>query len=167
MASLAAIKIDAFEFARDGRVLGGTISLAEFHRLSDVLLEVGGEIQVKVAGHYDDDRKSWLQLECSGSLVLKCQRCLESMRHPVRFNNRLQLKEGDANAVDWSDHDIDEDEFDIIPASQPWLLKDLVEDELILQLPVSPMHGSCALPNADTSNHKLSPFSVLAKLKKH
>ena len=69
MASLAAIKIDAFEFARDGRVLGGTISLAEFHRLSDVLLEVGGEIQVKVAGHYDDDRKSWLQLECSGSLV--------------------------------------------------------------------------------------------------
>ena len=167
MASLAAIKIDAFEFARDGRVLDGTILLAEFPRLLDVLLKVDGELKARVVGLYDDDRKSWLQVECSGSLVLRCQRCLESVVFPVSINSRLQLKAGDAEVADWSDDGLDDDEFDIIPASQPWLVKDLIEDEVILQLPVSPMHSTCALPNAGAKDHKPSPFAALAKLKKH
>lgn len=167
MASLAAVKIDAFEFARDGRMLDGTIPLAEFDRLLDVLEALEGEVQVRVEGQRDSDHKSWLHLLCTGSLVLKCQRCLDCMVVRVSIDNRLQLLVGDAELADWPDDELEYDEFDAIPASQPWLVKDLIQDELILQLPVSPMHSACALPNSGTSGHKASPFAALAKLKGH
>ena len=167
MASLAAVIFDAFEFARDGRVLDGTISLVEFPRLLDVLHEFDGELQVRIEGRNDDEHKSWLRIMGSGSVFLRCQRCLERMEFPVRISSRLQLRVGSAESVDWSDEELDNDEFDILPASRPLAVKDLIEDEVILLLPVSPMHEVCALPSTGARDQKPSPFAALAKLKQH
>lgn len=167
MASLAGLKIDAFEFARDGRVQDGTISLAEFPRLLDLLHEFVGELRVHVEGSRDSERQSWLRLTGSGVVVLQCQRCLERIDFPIDFDSHLQLSADDVDAVNWSVDELDNDEFDIIPGNQDLLVKDLVEDELILLLPVSPMHEACALPESDVISQKPSPFAVLAKLKKH
>ena len=167
MASLAAAIIDAFEFARDGRVLDGTISLVEFPRLMDLLHEFDGELHVRIEGRYDEERKSWLRIAGIGSVVLKCQRCLEAVEFPLRISSRLQLRAGDTEEINWSDDELDNDEFDIISASQPWLVRDLVEDEVILSLPVSPMHEGCVFPSFGASDQKPSPFAALAKLKKH
>ena len=128
MTSLAAVIIDAFEFARTGRVLDGTISLVEFPRLLDMLERLG---------------------------------------FPVVIHSRLQLRVGDVTEIAWSDEALDDDAYDIIPASQPLAVKDLVEDEVILLLPVSPMHDVCVLPKSGANDQKPSPFAVLAKLKKH
>ena len=167
MASLAAVIIDAFEFARDGRVLDGTIALVEFPRLLDVLHEFDGELQVRIEGRNDDEYKSWLRITGGGSVVLRCQRCLERMELPVSIGSRLQLRVGSAESVDWSDEELDNDEFDVLPASQPWAVKDLIEDEVILLLPVSPMHDVCALPDTGESDQKPSLFAASAKLKQH
>ncbi|MBL0076052.1 MAG: DUF177 domain-containing protein [Rhodocyclaceae bacterium] len=167
MTSLAAVIIDAFEFARTGRVLDGTISLVEFPRLLDMLQEFEGELHVRIEGQTDEERKSWLLVAGSGVVVLKCQRCLERLGFPVVIHSRLQLRVGDVTEIAWSDEALDDDAYDIIPASQPLAVKDLVEDEVILLLPVSPMHDVCVLPKSGANDQKPSPFAVLAKLKKH
>ena len=166
MTSLAAVIIDAFEFARTGRVLDGTISLVEFPRLLDMLHEFEGELHVRIEGQTDEERKSWLLVAGSGVVVLKCQRCLERLGFPVVIHSRLQLRVGDVTEIAWSEA-LDDDAYDIIPASQPLAVKDLVEDEVILLLPVSPMHDVCVLPKSGANDQKPSPFAVLAKLKKH
>jgi uncharacterized protein len=167
MVSLAATKIDPFEFARDGRELDGTISLAEFPRLLDVLREFNDELHVRVRGSCDAERRSWLQVVGSGVVILECQRCLERVEFKVAFDSRLQLSASGLDEVSWSADGLDEDDFDIISGSQELLVRDLVEDEVILLLPVSPMHEICALPDSGETSSKPSPFAALAKLKKH
>ena len=167
MASLAGVKIDPFEFARDGRGLDGTISLAEFPRLLDVLHEFDGELHVRVGGSCDDERRSWLDVGADGVVILECQRCLERIEFPVAFDSRLQLSASEVDELNWSTDVLDDDGFDIISGRQELLIKDIVEDELILLLPVSPMHKACVLPDSGAQSSKPSPFAALAKLKKH
>ena len=157
-------KIDALEFARDHRSLDESMSLTDFQRLADVLLENEGVLRVKLEGMRDEEGVSWLSLAVEGSLVLTCQRCLGRLQLPLKLDNRLQLV---TNQDDWSDVDLENDAFDILLAESPVSVQDLVEDEVILALPVSPMHENCDMLVSGSGGQEASPFAALAKLKKH
>ncbi len=157
-------KLDLFEFSRDRRVFQESIDLVEFARLSDVLLEVGGALDVKLEGSRDTDGFSWLMMAVSGTLVLTCQRCLGRLQFPLRVGAHLQLI---AKGTDLPDDELENDKFDVLVADEPLSIKDLVEDEVILALPVSPMHENCQVPDVGTNGKALSPFAALAQLKKH
>jgi uncharacterized protein len=162
--SIAETVIDCLEFARSGGVLERRVGLGELPRLADLLSTSDGFLSVRLEGWRDDEGKSWLQLDLAGEPVLCCQRCLGGVKFPLAITSRLQLM---APGEDWPDDDLDDDSIDAIAAETALSVQDLVEDEVLLALPIAPRHEECESPSASASEHGSSPFSALAALKKH
>lgn len=111
----------------------------------------------------------WLDLRATVDLPLQCQRCLGPVLATVQAERsfRFVVDEATAAALD------DEAEEDILVISRDFDALTLVEDELILSLPLVPLHAVCpeAVPMAavdpefDAAAEKPNPFAVLARLK--
>jgi uncharacterized protein len=77
-------------------------------------------------------------------LELPCQRCLDPIRIPIVIDAELQLAQ---NAREISEAD---DEIDRVLASRRMDVAWLVEDEVILALPMAPRHEEC-VPSGNIS----------------
>jgi uncharacterized protein len=162
--SIAGTVIEGLEFARSGGVLDRRLALAGLPRLADVLTTTEGFLSVRLEGWRDEQGKSWLQLDVAGEPVLCCQRCLGGVKFPLSIHSRLQLI---AAGEDWPDDDLEDDSTDAIAAEGELNVLSLIEDEVLLALPIAPRHEQCESPLASASEHGSSPFSALAALKKH
>jgi uncharacterized protein len=155
--------LDGLAFANDGKAVAGSVAVAALPRLVEGLADDGGSLEYQVTGHQDVDGKCWLVLEVSGTLGLVCQRCLKRLAFPVGIQARLLLvPPGQA----WPDDELAEDGFDAVAAEKDMALLSLIEEEVLLALPIAPMHESCAMPVSVVDEHEPSPFAALAKLKK-
>lgn len=155
--------IDGLAFARDGAVLAGTVAVANLPRLVLELVEGQGRLEWQLSGSRDREGKCWLGLEVSGSLGLVCQRCLGRFEFPVDLKTRLLLV---PPGQPWPDEELAEDGFDAVAAEKEMALSSLIEDEVLLALPIAPMHEVCATPMPLENEQEPSPFAALAKLKK-
>lgn len=164
MGQIGDILIDSLEFARENRRLAGDFPVASLPRLTDLLADDGGSLSWLVRGECDADHKPFLDIEIVGELQLKCQRCLGALAHGLKIQSRLQLV---PQGVAWPDEDLEDDRVDQIEASDNQSLLALIEDEVLLALPIAPRHQSCVLPRYDDGSTVASPFATLAKLKKH
>jgi uncharacterized protein len=155
--------LDGLAFASEGAVVAGFVALAALPRLAEVLADDAGRLDCRVTGSRDCDGRCWLALDVSGTLGLVCQRCLKKLVFPVGIQTRLLLvPPGQA----WPDEELAEDGFDAVAAEKEMALLSLIEDEVLLALPIAPMHETCATPMPVVEEHEPSPFAVLAKLKK-
>jgi len=155
---------DPFEFARRGAVLEAEAPAGGFTRLLDQLRPSGTDHSVKyrIEGESRDD-KEFLVVQLEADVVLGCQRCLGDVVCPVESRTRLLLvREGD----ELPDEDLSEDDFDPIHAHRNLDVLALVEDELLLSLPLSPMHEECEVSSGEQQDDLVSPFAVLGKLKR-
>ena len=91
-----------------------------------------------------DNGKPCLRLSVKGSVTALCQRCLGPIQIPIAIDAELQLAE---NAREISEAD---DEVDRVLASRNMDVAWLVEDEVILELPMAARHEEC-VPYGDTS----------------
>ena len=110
-----------------------------------------------------------LSLGADTEVVLECQRCLQPMRVPLHAQRRIFFVAGEdaAAALDA------ESEDDVLAMAPALDLTDLIEDELLLALPLVPRHEQCpeplprALVEDDPSIDPAdNPFAVLAALKR-
>lgn len=58
------------------------------------------------------------------------------------------------------------DGFDAIVAEVDMALLPLIEEEVLLALPLAPRHEACAAPTTAPDECEPSPFAVLAEFKK-
>ncbi|HZX29790.1 MAG TPA: YceD family protein [Rhodocyclaceae bacterium] len=156
------LAIDSFAFARDGRVLEGTLAVSDLQRLHDLVTEVSGEIRYRLQGLKGQHGQPQLRLTASGNLPLACQRCLEAIRFDVEVDSVLELV---PEGAEMSQDELEDDTRDFLPVAGSLDVAELVEDEVILALPVVPRHEDCGLPGAAEAGEKLSPFAELARLK--
>ena len=160
----APVVIDSFEFARNGEKLSGTLPVAHFSRLQDLVADNGGELSYEIVGGRDGLQRPQLTLRVNGALQLQCQRCLGPLRHEVDFADTvLVMPEGET-----PDDAQEPDGPDYIEAQREMDVASLVEDEVLLHLPFAPRHESeCASSEqaAASRGEKASPFAVLAALK--
>ena len=161
--SIAGTVLDSLEFARSGGVLDRRVRLDELPRLADLLASSDGMLSVLLEGSRDAEGKSWLQVNIAGEPVLCCQRCLGGVMFPLDIRSRLQLL---APGEEWPDDDLADDSADSMEADQELSVLSLIEDEILLALPIAPMHGKCDSPLADAGRNGASPFAALAALKK-
>jgi uncharacterized protein len=155
--------IDGLEFARGGRRLAGQVPLSALSRLADSLVDTTGTLDSELVGAQDDEGKCWLTLRLSGRLPVRCQRCLEAVMLPLAVTNRLLLvPPGKA----WPDDELVEDGFDAVAAEKETALLPLIEDEVLLTLPIAPRHETCEPPAPLVDEHGPSPFAALAQIKK-
>mgnify|MGYP002814357464 CR=1 FL=1 len=153
--------IDSLEFARSGRHLRGTVPVAELARLADSLYDAGGELTLHLNGGFDDRQRPRLQLAVAGSLNLKCQRCLGSFAYAVAVQSNLLVLTGQAGGETAGFEDLDG-----IPADAHTDVWSVVEDEILLAIPLSPRHAEaqCSQAVKAAADRAESPFAVLAKL---
>lgn len=171
-----ASRLDVQAFAQAGAVLSGQDPLSKFERLlaetgnpgasRTVQWEARGEMQTDASGH----AQVWLHLSAQVSLPLICQRCLgpADIEVVVDRSFRFVATEAQAQAED------EEAEEDVLALGRDFSLQELIEDELLMELPVVPRHEVCPAPvklavqDADfdaAQTGKPNPFAVLAGLK--
>jgi uncharacterized protein len=153
---------DAFAFAREGRVLEGTLPVLELERLHDLLVGVAGEVSFRLEGHKGKRGESMLHLEVSGVIPLACQRCLEAIPHELDVDCLLELV---PEGTDLSQDELEDDTRDFLPVASELYVAELVEDEILLALPVAPRHEKCGLPGAADAGERINPFATLSGLK--
>jgi uncharacterized protein len=159
------VVIDSLAFAREGGSLHGELPVAGLARLLDALSDSGGNIAYRLRGLTGPRNEPRLALEVDGVLSVRCQRCLEGIVHPVRIRSLLELV-GDEKEP--TQEEIEDDAKDFLVAEKELDVAALIEDELILALPVAPRHEDCVLPAAGRLAEEVesaSPFSALAGLK--
>jgi uncharacterized protein len=150
--------IDGFEFASAGATQHGILPLEGFSRLRDLLASDAGEVAYVVEGTRDQRGRPSLRVKVRGALQLRCQRCLEPLAFDVDADSLLVLAatqaEIDAEPVEGPDRVLGERDMRI---------RDLVEDELILALPLAPRHEHCAGATVEGEGGR-SPFAGLRGL---
>jgi uncharacterized protein len=154
--------VDSLGFARDGGCLEGTIQISALSRLADVVTDDSGSLSWRVVGERQADGKSYLHLTVIGELQLRCQRCLEPMAWRLHAEGSLQLV---SSGKVLPDEDLIEEVADPIVAEKEMALLPLVEDEVLLALPIAPRHEACALPVPASDRGEKNPFALLAHIK--
>lgn len=168
------VTIDPIQLAERGARLTGTLPLKSMPRLAQGSLEGSGDVSVDLAFEREEGQQVFVMHgTLRVPLRVTCQRCLETMELNLeaapwliltKSGARLEPQEGDA---------------DILMADKPLSLSGLVEDELLLALPMVPMHApdQCtakvraanvvrgAAPDRAERGRK-NPFAVLDRLKK-
>lgn len=170
--------LDIQAFAQAGAELQGQMPLAEWPRLlAEQLASEAAEsgavhwrlqgIMVPVTG---GSPQVGLVLRADVNLALQCQRCLTPVMEKVVAERDFIFVADEATA-----EALDEDsEADVLVMSRDFDALALVEDELILCLPLVPRHSVCpqSLPDsvADAdfaaASERPNPFAKLAALKK-
>lgn len=159
--------IDALNFVRNAGLLQDNISPSSFERLQSYLASVAGKVVYSVSGIFDEQGRPVLKIAVSGTLDLKCQRCLEKLEYSLNLETRLFLARNEEELLRY-----DEDIFiDAIPASHELDILALIEDEIILSLPVSPRHQNTACymatrPGIHGISTREHPFTALTSLKR-
>lgn len=163
--------IEPAEFARRGDVRSGSIAAGRLPRLAQAVLDLDAPIKWEARGEVADvspviapKGTGWfMDLAVSALLKLRCQRCLDAFEMPVSVNARvLMLPE----SLPLPDEELEVEDFDAISVGMELSLADLIEDELLLSLPVAPRHVQCALPGPGENGEKQSPFAILSQLKR-
>lgn len=157
--------IDALKFAREGGRLEGEIPLSDMPRLQDVVASAAGSIRYRVQGAIDAKRRPVIDVAVEGELALVCQRCLDPIAHILQRTSRFVLVDEEGELPDVGDEDPDTESIPIDALAD---IEDVVEQEVLLGLPIAPMHaeGACGSEHRDTSKDRPSPFAVLATLKR-
>jgi uncharacterized protein len=168
--------LDVLSFARDGHVLQGQGALADCLRLDEEkygdVLHAGPvlwRLQGRTVPQSGGADQIWLDLQASVALPMQCQRCLTPVLETVQAERsfRFVADEATAAALD------DEAEEDILVLSRDFDAWTLIEDELILALPLVPLHEVCPEkipmsavdPEFEAAAERPNPFGVLAGLK--
>lgn len=181
-------KLDVRRFAREQASLQGETSLAQFQRLREDTFGLTDEqcaaIRVvwTVQGVWRELRggaaETRLRLHASAGLPLQCQRCLEPVQEALVVDRQFLFVADEATALALDE----ESEDDVLVASKTFNLLELIEDELLMALPLVPRHGHCVHAVVDLGEGAIgdederadaeqpgdaSPFSSLQHLKKH
>jgi uncharacterized protein len=156
--------IDALEFARERKHLAGDIAAARLPGLADMLFDPSGDIHFELKGRVKKNGKLAIDVEIRGTLGLICRRCLERVAFDIQRRSRLTLT---TESEPLSSLGLDDEEIETVPAESIAEITELVEQEVLLELPIAPAHpdGVCTIPGVGTADERSSPFSVLARLK--
>ncbi len=164
------IPVDLRALARRDARISGRSALAAMPRLAAALHEAPGARQAQWTLHGSlralpgGGSQPMAELTVRAVLPLQCQRCLRTVEEPIDERALFRLVDVEPEL---SDEEL-EAEDEALCADAPVVLRELVEDQLILALPLVPMHAACeppAAPEPADASPDASPFAVLQRLR--
>jgi uncharacterized protein len=159
--------IDAFEFCRRKEYLEGEIAVADLPRLVEESVDRFGTIRWSLQGGSNSLGHSRMALSVAGSVQLLCQRCLAPFVFDIGSESVLILAK-DEGSADEIEALLADESIEVIVGSKVFNVTELVEDEVLLAIPLSPKHGVCPdqlVSVASQDAAPASPFAVLKNLK--
>ena len=170
-------------FAVERASLSGTTLLQNLQRLAKEIQGLQPNLSVRWQAHGEmrtssgssgvpsEEQDAWLHLQASTSLPLSCQRCLGPVMVTLEIDQWYRFVASEEIAMAEDDHS----EEDLLVMEPQFDLLAVLEDELLMALPLVPMHDQCPVAPMmsagetelpEQSAEKPNPFAVLAKLKK-
>jgi uncharacterized protein len=157
--------IDALDFVHNAGAHHGKIAPAELERLQDYLTDSHGGLEYAVSGVLGGDNPV-LRVVVKGTINLQCQRCLAGLAHELDLKADILLARNESELSRFDE----DDSVDGVLAVPEMDVLALIEDEIILSLPISPRHpaGECSIgkPAGDAAVGREHPFAALVTLKK-
>ncbi len=159
--------INNLEFALSEQTLSGSAEPKHMLRLSDMLLiqaapAHAGEIQFTLIGAAKKYSLPSLHLSVDARLPVACQRCLNAMSVQLKLEFDYLIAHSEPAEFD------ENDELDWLEISQSMSILDLIEDELLIAMPIAPSHSTQHLhecvQHSMQSGEKPNPFAVLKSL---
>lgn len=172
----SATRLDVRAFAQAEGHLQGQAPLSAFKRLAEDAQPHGGaqpEVRWQAEGEFVPETggagQVWLHVTAEVNLPMVCQRCLTAASIPLLVDRSFRFVANEALA----EQEDDDSEEDVLALSREFDLLELIEDELLMEVPVVPRHDVCPVPvklessDADfeqASEQKENPFAVLRSL---
>ncbi len=159
------------EFARAGEKITGTVQASALSRLREQMPSTSqkegkagqdGRVNYAVAGGVTERGHDALSLQLSGAVELICQRCLEPVTVTVESSRRIIFAEN----AEVLETQYDAEDSDAVEPEAELDIATLIEDEILLSLPLAPMHdaGVCQAAISEPLPARMSPFAALAGL---
>lgn len=169
-------RLDVAAAAQQKATLSGQVALQDLARLAQEALALSPDLSVdwRVQGEsrtaVDGSLRPALHLQASTVLPLTCQRCMGEMRQALAVDRHFIFvpDEEMAGVLD------DASEDDVLVLAPDFDLLALIEDELLMALPLVPRHERCPEPVRlsvqdagfeAAQEHVPHPFAALAALK--
>ena len=162
-------RLDTLKLAKAGAVLKGTVPSKAMPRLTDGLVGSAGDAEAELEFDLDSVGRPVVTGRARAEVELTCQRCLEPLRQPLSVEFTLVQVRSESEAESLAP------DVDPLLCEEPLIRSaQLIEDELILALPIIAVHADPAcgpeerktLPEV-VSEEKPNPFAALAKLKRN
>ncbi|HEY1128208.1 MAG TPA: DUF177 domain-containing protein [Roseateles sp.] len=171
-------KLDVAALAHDAASLAGEWPAASLERLADAAAPeapasgwpaLGWSLQGEIRQPKGGKPQTWLHLTAAGQVALTCQRCLKPVFEDIDIDRWIRFVDTEAEAAAL---DVDSDD-DVLALPRHLDARELIEDEMLLALPLVPRHEVCPepLPQVDDEaelevEERPNPFAKLAALKR-
>ena len=172
MSARLPVRFDPYQFVSNETVLHGELLIKQFERLSDALVTSAGSVDITLQFHRIGSWRNCVSGDCKTKVILICQRCLRECEHQIFSEIRLGFVDKESSLERLPD---DIEPF-MMDDEKTIHLVDLLEDDLLLQIPLTPMHVNRNDCDPDMIKYEVSeteqpeapkrenPFSVLKKL---
>tara|TARA_R110002072_G_scaffold298816_2_gene473278 strand:+ start:20977 stop:21507 length:531 start_codon:yes stop_codon:yes gene_type:complete len=164
--------LDPFKYADQNKILEGEIAQHLMPRLAEMLVDTNGKVKVELEFDRDPQRLRILKGVLKTTANLMCQRCLHPVATELESEFMLGIVYNDEQA-----QNLPRSYEPLLVEDEKLVLLDVVEEELILSLPMFAYHASCEseeYQNADETENtaealeeekKPNPFEALSGLK--
>jgi uncharacterized protein len=167
-------RLDIAAEARAGAALQGHWPLAGFERLQEGQAVPTGQVQWAAQAHERPRAGAAaevrLHLEASTQFERTCQRCLQPVVLQLQVERDFLFVADEAQAAAL---DADNEQEDVLELERQLDLHALIEDELLLALPLVPRHDACPHPlpvrsqdAPEQAAEAAHPFAALASLRR-
>lgn len=171
----APTRMDVKALALASGEIAGHDPVSRYERLAQDLLGSGPDRLIHWTARAeqrtgpDGKPAHWLHLALQTELPMVCQRCLGPVEVPINIDRAFRFVANEEAALA-QDDDADED---LLVISREFNLAELIEDELVMDVPLIPRHEVCPTPvkldvaDADfdaAATDKPNPFAALSTL---
>ena len=172
----SADRLDVKAFAQAKAHLASHDSLLKYKRLSQSAHKLHPDLYVdwsadgELRDRLGSSPQAWLHLKAEAAFPVVCQRCMQPMDVPLHVERLFRFVHDEATA----EAQDGESEEDVLVLEPLFNAHELIEDELLMALPMVPMHDECpvqvklesATQDFDpVAGEKANPFAALASLR--
>ncbi len=166
------MQIAPFKLARQGQALNGVVKVDGLERLTTLLSDGNGLVEVSLQFGKDQSGINYVRGHLAAEVNMICQRCMKPMSVPVETDILLGIVFSDERAAK-----LPESFEALVVEEEPIPLARILEDELILALPIVALHENqgCepVLGKLQAEANKIeqaeqkttNPFAALSELK--
>jgi len=151
------IVVELQRFCDQSRTLETESVPTQLPRLLESVADSQGRVSMRVRGFIDARGRPSLDFSAEAALGVLCTRCLRPMPVVVEVQQTLAFDNAEI------DDELDLDTVETLPMVQHLDLVELLEEELLLALPMLPKHDACEAPGPATIG-RTSVFSGLQGL---
>ncbi len=175
-----AARLDVRAFAQSAATLTGSDLLSKYERLMHDLRgltvdwadrKVSWQLRGEAVTPTGGPMQVWLHLQAHAELPVTCQRCMGAVDVPVTIDGHYRFVANEEAAL--AEDEVSEE--DVLVLSKQFDAQELMEDELLMAMPIVPKHDVCPQPVKLASTdeefkaaltQKPNAFAALGSLKK-